>query len=96
MSGGAKLDSAFRRARDKIVRGPNPHEHCSRRKALPDEPRVEKVQKIRVHEHPLGATAWFGGWLFTIGFLHLGFWKGVLALLVWPYFLGVHFSALAR
>ncbi len=40
--------------------------------------------------------AWFGGWLFSIGFLHLGFWKGVLALPLWPYFLGVHFSALAR
>jgi len=31
---------------------------------------------------------WFMGWLFTIGFAHLGFWKAVLALLVWPYFIG--------
>ena len=41
--------------------------------------------------------AWFGalwpvGWLFTIGFLKLGFWKGVLALLLWPYYLGVRFG----
>lgn len=31
---------------------------------------------------------WLGGWLFTIGFAHLGFWKAVLALVIWPYFLG--------
>ena len=34
---------------------------------------------------------WGIGWLFTIGYLHLGFWKGVLALIVWPYFLGAFF-----
>jgi len=34
-------------------------------------------------------TLWFAGWLFTIGFAGLGFWKGVLALVAWPYFLGV-------
>ena len=31
---------------------------------------------------------WFVGWLFSIGYLKLGFWKGVLAILVWPYFIG--------
>ena len=35
---------------------------------------------------------WFAAWLFTIGFLHLSFWKGVLAILLWPYYLGLHFS----
>ena len=33
----------------------------------------------------------FIGWLFTIGFLKLTFWKGALALIVWPYYLGVFF-----
>ncbi len=32
---------------------------------------------------------WFGGWLFSIGYAHLAFWKGVLALVLWPYYLGV-------
>lgn len=32
---------------------------------------------------------WFWGWLFTLGFAGLPFWKGVLALVAWPYFLGV-------
>jgi hypothetical protein len=38
-----------------------------------------------------GPPIWFIGWLFTIGYLKLTFWKGVLALLVWPYYLGAHF-----
>ena len=38
---------------------------------------------------PTTGTLWFVGWLFTIGLAHLGFWKGVLALIIWPYFLGV-------
>lgn len=25
----------------------------------------------------LGGGLWFAAWLFTIGFLHLGFWRGV-------------------
>ena len=32
---------------------------------------------------------WFIGWLFTIGFAKLAFWPGVLALVIWPYYLGV-------
>jgi hypothetical protein len=36
---------------------------------------------------------WFAGWLFTLGFLKLGFWKGVLALVVWPYFIGAALTA---
>jgi hypothetical protein len=31
---------------------------------------------------------WFIGWLFTIGYVHLPFWKAVLALVIWPYYLG--------
>jgi hypothetical protein len=35
---------------------------------------------------------WFIGWLFTIGFLNLGFWTGALAIVIWPYYLGVAFQ----
>ena len=35
---------------------------------------------------------WLIGWLFTLGFLKLTFWKGLLALLVWPYYMGEFFS----
>lgn len=34
---------------------------------------------------------WVIGWLFTIGYLKLHFWKGVLALIIWPYYIGTHF-----
>ncbi len=54
------------------------------------------MEKIKIEQHTFGGALWTGAWLFTIGFLHLGFWKGVLAIFVWAYFLGVHFSPLAR
>lgn len=37
-------------------------------------------------------SIWFIGWLFTIGYLKLSFWKGVLGLIIWPYYIGRHFS----
>ncbi|MGJ3232531.1 MAG: hypothetical protein ACFE0P_12095 [Oceanicaulis sp.] len=47
---------------------------------------------ISIQQHSGLGMLWFAGWLFTIGYLKLGFWSGVLALLVWPYFLGSHFT----
>jgi hypothetical protein len=48
-------------------------------------------ERIHITQHtPLGAV-WFAGWLFTIGYLELDFWRGLLGLIVWPYFLGGHF-----
>jgi len=32
---------------------------------------------------------WLAGWLFTIAFAKLAFLKAVLALVLWPWFLGV-------
>ncbi len=36
----------------------------------------------------LGFTCWFIGWLFTIGFANLVWWKIILGIVVWPFFLG--------
>jgi hypothetical protein len=47
------------------------------------------VEKIRIEQHSFAGGVWFLGWLFTIGLLHLSFWKGFLAIVVWPYYLGV-------
>jgi len=47
---------------------------------------------MRIEHHGFMGFAWAAGWLFTIGFLHLTFWKGVLAILLWPYDLGVKFG----
>ena len=35
---------------------------------------------------------WGAGWLFTIGFLKLTFWKAVLGIVLWPYYLGAFFG----
>jgi hypothetical protein len=50
---------------------------------------VERSPKSIVVNNPASCMLWFGGWLFTIAFADLGFWKAVLALIIWPYFLGV-------
>jgi hypothetical protein len=36
-----------------------------------------------------GGVIWFIGWLFTIGYANLIWWKIILGIVVWPYFLGV-------
>jgi hypothetical protein len=50
------------------------------------------MEKIRIEQHSVGGLLWVGGWLFTIGFLELTFWNGVLAIFVWPYYVGVWVS----
>ena len=49
---------------------------------------------IKVEQHGSLGLLWFGAWLFVIGLLHLSFWKGVLAILLWPYYLGAALSSL--
>ena len=53
------------------------------------------ADRIKIEQHSSLGVLWIIGWLFSIGFLQLGFWKGLLALIVWPYFLGDHIAALA-
>ena len=36
-----------------------------------------------------GGAIWFAGWLFTIGFANLVWWKIILGIVVWSYFLGL-------
>ena len=52
------------------------------------------MEKIRIEQHSFVGSLWFVGWLFTLGLLHLSFWKGVLAIVVWPYYLGATLSSL--
>ena len=39
-----------------------------------------------------GGTIWFIGWLFTIGYANLIWWKILLGIIIWPYYLGVAVS----
>ncbi len=48
--------------------------------------------KVRSDAGSLGGMVWFGGWLFTIGYLHLHVAKAVFAIVIWPYYLGVTFA----
>ena len=36
-----------------------------------------------------GGIFWFAGWLFTIAFADLVWWKIILGIVAWPYFLGL-------
>lgn len=47
------------------------------------------MDKVKVEQHSTAGGFWIAGWLFTIGFLHLSFPKGALAIVLWPYFLGL-------
>lgn len=49
-------------------------------------------QRIKVEQHGGLGLLWLAGWLFTIGYLQLSFWWGVLAIVVWPYFLGAELA----
>lgn len=45
-----------------------------------------------IHGESFGGAIWTIGWLFSIGYLGLSFWRGVLAIIIWPFYLGKHFS----
>jgi len=58
----------------------------------------ERVQLTKEHEgkhwHGGGGASfagalWFAGWLFTIAYANLVWWKIILGLVVWPYYLGL-------
>ena len=54
------------------------------------------MEKIKIERHSLTGGVWFGAWLFTIGALHLTFWRGLLALVLWPYYIGTAVSSHLR
>ena len=60
---------------------------------LRDTVETKKVDAARERSNAgapqLAGTLWFIGWLFTIGFAQLVWWKAVVGVLAWPYFLGV-------
>jgi hypothetical protein len=47
------------------------------------------MERISIEQHSIGGLLWIAAWLFTIGFLHLTFWKAVAAILLWPYYIGL-------
>ena len=55
---------------------------------------VTPMDKVKIENHSFTGFSWFAGWLFTIGFLNLSFGKGLLAVILWPYYIGQYVSAL--
>jgi hypothetical protein len=49
-------------------------------------------RSVKIVQHTSLGMFWVIGWLFSIGFLKLGFVQGLVALLIWPYYLGAHFA----
>jgi hypothetical protein len=52
------------------------------------------MERIRIEQHSYLGMAWAAGWLFTIGYLKLGFWQGLFAVAIWPYYIGSALAAL--
>ena len=48
----------------------------------------EEKRWYRRRSATLIGPIWFIGWLFTIGYAGLVWWEIILAIIVWPYFLG--------
>ncbi len=53
------------------------------------------MERIIIENNSSAVFSRFAGWLFTIGFLKLAFWQGVLALILWPYYIGMYASSIA-
>jgi hypothetical protein len=49
---------------------------------------MASMERIRIEQHSSVGLIWIAGWLFTIGYLGLSFWQGVLAIIIWPYYIG--------
>jgi hypothetical protein len=52
------------------------------------------MEKTRIVQTGSSGLLWCAGWLFTIGYLKLAFWPAALAILIWPYHIGVAVAAL--
>ena len=60
---------------------------------MTDETKEESRESCKKHHHHShtaagGGALWCIGWLFTIGYLHLPFGKALLAIIIWPWYLG--------
>jgi hypothetical protein len=49
--------------------------------------------RIKSEQHSGVGLLWIAGWLFTVGYSELTFLQGVLAIFIWPYFLGSDLAA---
>jgi hypothetical protein len=67
---------------------PGPHEQAASEWQPPGKANARDRRSAGVPPQAAG-TIWFAGWLFTIGFANLIWWKAILGVVIWPYFLGI-------
>ena len=48
-----------------------------------------KTKTTQVHSGTTAGAFWFAGWMFTIAFAKLIWWKILLGLIVWPWYLAL-------
>ncbi|KAF0107820.1 MAG: hypothetical protein FD146_1451 [Anaerolineaceae bacterium] len=56
--------------------------------AIEEKPK-ETPKPVTVHTGSMVGVVWSIGWMFTIAFAKLIWWKALLALVIWPYYLGL-------
>ncbi len=56
----------------------------------------DKVMFKNVDNASMMGGLWCMGWLFTLGFLDVSFFKGLLAIILWPYYIGQHIATLMK
>jgi hypothetical protein len=47
-----------------------------------------RSRNVHVNNGSCVGGFWFAGWLFTLASVKLIWWQALLALVVWPYYLG--------
>lgn len=54
------------------------------------------MNRVKIVDHSGKGGVWLIGWLFTIGFAGLTFGQGILAIVIWPYYLGLAIKAIVH
>ena len=49
----------------------------------------EKRKTVHVSNGSTAGAFWFAGWMFTIVFAKLIWWKVLLSLIIWPWYLAL-------
>ena len=48
-----------------------------------------KPKTVHVQSGSLAGVFWSAGWMFTIAFAKLIWWKALLSIIIWPWFLAL-------
>ena len=52
---------------------------------------AQETKRRTVHvQSGMAGAFWSAGWMFTIAFAKLIWWKALLALIIWPWYLALH------